>query len=119
MPSVVLLFWTIAAALVAACHFGIETRWPAAGAAGAIVSVAAAAYAYMRLHARDRGTSHALGVGVAWLGLAIVAEVTISMRLGHGWYALLGSPAHPLLRNAFLFVWVFAPAAFASRGLES
>lgn len=115
---VVLLFWTVAAALVAACHLGIEGRSPHAGAAAALVSVAAAACAYMRLYARDRGTSHALGVGVAWLTLAITAEAAISLRLGHGWYALLGSPAQPLLRNVFLFVWVFAPAVFARRGLE-
>ena len=59
-----------------------------------------------------------MGVGIAWLILAIVAEIAISSRLGHGWYALIGTPDHPLLRNLFLFVWVFAPALFARREAE-
>lgn len=43
-----------------------------------------------------------------WLVLAIVAEMPMSAHLGRDWYGLLGSPDHPLLRNVFLFVWVFA-----------
>jgi hypothetical protein len=45
----------------------------------------------------------------------IVTEIAGTMRLGHGWYAVLGSPERPLLRNIFFFVWIFAPAIFARR----
>jgi len=39
----------------------------------------------------------------------------MATHLGRGWYAVLGSPARPLLRNIFFFVWIFSPALFARR----
>ena len=81
-------------------------------------AVFAVAYCYTRFCARNAGISHALGVGTAWLVMAIVAEMTMSAWLGHGWYALLGSPDRPLLRNVSLFVWIFAPALFAHGEVE-
>jgi hypothetical protein len=87
------------------------------GSAAAVIgSILVMAYVYMRLWTRRADMSHALAVGIAWLALAIVAEVVVTSRLGHGWFALLGSPAHPLLRSVFLFAWVFAPALFAREG---
>lgn len=101
--AVVFLFWLIAAVLVVAAHSAIVT----------IVILFATAWAYMRCFAGQCGVTHALGVGIAWLVLSIAAEMALAERLGHGWFSLLGSPAHPLLRNLMLFVWIFAPAFFA------
>jgi hypothetical protein len=103
----VTLSWIIAAA-------GAVAARPA-GALASIGVIVLCAYGYMRFGARESGLSHALGVGVAWLVLGIVAEMLMTRRLGHGWYAILGSPDRPLLRNIFLFVWIFAPALFARR----
>ncbi|HWS71321.1 MAG TPA: hypothetical protein VN605_04375 [Thermoanaerobaculia bacterium] len=105
--ALALFFWIVAAVLVMA-----------AGGLAAIAAIVVIAGAYMRFAARDRGTSHALGVGIAWLVLSITAEMTITSRLGHGWFSLLGPPAHPLLRNLSLFAWIFAPALFARRDEE-
>lgn len=113
--GLVLLFWLVAAMLAAACHRMLDARSLSGSAVATIFAVAGVAYAYTRLCARCAGIAHALGVGIAWLVLAIAAELAITSRTGHGWYALLGTPAHPLLRNVFLFLWVFAPALFAGR----
>ena len=113
--ALAVLFWMIAAALVTAAHAAIEPRSGPAAAAITIASLIATAYAYSRFAARDAGISHALGVGIAWLVLAIATEVALSRYVHHGWFALLGSPDRPLLRNVLLFVWIFAPALFARR----
>ena len=114
----VLLFWLAAAALVGTVHIELDPLSPSGGAVATIAAVFVVAYCYTRVCARNAGTSHALGVGTAWLVLAIAAEIAMTSRLGHGWYALLGSPQRPLLRNVFLFVWVFAPAFFARGEIE-
>ncbi|HET8773447.1 MAG TPA: hypothetical protein VFP80_06640 [Thermoanaerobaculia bacterium] len=111
----VAVFWIAAAVLVVAGHAELDRLSPAGGAVATIAAIAGAAYAYTRLCARYAGISHALGVGIAWLVLTIIAEVAISTRAGHGWYSLIGTPDRPLLRSVFLFVWVFAPALFARR----
>ena len=111
----VVLFWLAAAALVGTAHVELDPLSVSGGSVATIASIFIAAYFYTRFCARQAGIAHALGVGIAWLVLAIVAEMAMTARLGHGWYALLGSPDHPLLRNLFLFVWVFAPAFFAHR----
>jgi hypothetical protein len=115
----VFLFWIVAAVLAAACHMQLDARWPFGGAVPTIAAILSAAYAYTRFCARHAGTSHALGVGMAWLVLAMAAEMTVSRRLGHGWYAVIGTPGRPLLRNVVLFVWVFAPALFAQREIDT
>lgn len=116
--ALVVLFWIGAATLVAACHTKLDAHSLAACTVATIASIVVAAYAYTRLCARCAGVDHALAVGIAWLVLAIAAEVAISSRVGHAWYSLLGTPAHPLLRNVLLFVWVFAPALFARAQVE-
>jgi hypothetical protein len=80
---------------------------------GGIAAVILAAFGYMRLAARDATAIHALGVGIFWLVLAIAVEMAIRAGGGLRWFELLGSPAHPALRNLFLFAWIFAPALFA------
>lgn len=97
------LFWLAAATLVATTHM----------AAAGIVAVFVCAYGYTSFCARNAGVTHALSVGIVWLVLAIAAEIAMTTHLGHAWYGLLGTPDRPLLRNVFLFVWVFAPAFFA------
>lgn len=111
----VFLFWLAAAILVATCHVALGRLSPSGCAVAVIVSIVGMAYAYTRFCARCAGISHALGVGIAWLVLAIVTEIAITSRIGHGWYSLIGTPNRPLLRNLFLFVWIFAPALFARR----
>lgn len=107
-------FWGVAAVLVATAHLELELFLPPAGSAMAATgAVFAAAYGYSHFAARQAGVSHALGVGAAWLLLSIITEMVVTSRLGHGWFALLGTPARPLLRNLSLFVWIFAPAFFA------
>lgn len=111
----VFVFWLAAAVLVATAHAQLDTRSTTGGAVAAIASIVGTAYAYTRLCARSAEMPHALGVGIAWLVLTIVAELFVTARLGRGWYGVLGSPDHPLLRNVDLFVWIFAPALFARR----
>ncbi len=113
----VLMFWLVAAALVAAAH-ELDPLSAAGGATVTIGAVFAVAYCYIRFCAPNAGISHALGVGTVWLVLAIAGELAMSAWLGHGWYALLGTPDRPLLRNVFLFVWIFAPAFFAHGEVE-
>lgn len=107
------LFWVAAAALVVWAHLEVEPRSLPGGAAATIAAIIAAAFAYHRLAAREAGITHLLGVGIAWLVLAIVAEMAIARHLGHSWFSLLGSPDRPLLRNLYMFIWIFAPAFFS------
>jgi len=109
-----MLFWTFAAGAIAVTHMELDRRWPAGAALTTIGTLLITAFAYTRLAGHDSIT-HALGTGIAWLALAIITELLMATHLGHGWYSLLGSPDRPLLRNVFLFAWIFAPALFAKR----
>ena len=113
--ALVTLFWLLAAVAVGAVHAEIDPLSASGGAVASIAVIVIAAWCYTRFCARCAGISHALGAGIAWLSFGIVAEIAITARLGHGWYAILGTPDRPLLRNIFLFVWIFAPALFARR----
>jgi hypothetical protein len=113
--ALVFVFWIAAAGIVGAAHTILEPISPAGGAAASIATILLAAYCYTRFCARHTGISHALGVGIAWLVLGIATELVMATHLHRGWYAVLGSPDHPLLRNVFFFVWIFAPALFAHR----
>ncbi|HEX6642358.1 MAG TPA: hypothetical protein VF215_14655 [Thermoanaerobaculia bacterium] len=115
----VVLFWLGAAALVATAHAELDARSISGGGVVSIAAIIGASYAYTHLCARTAEMPHALGVGIAWLVLAIVAEIVFTTRLGRGWYGLLGSPDRPMLRNIHLFVWIFAPALFARREAEA
>ena len=111
--ALVTIFWLLAAAGVAGVQIGLAPLWSSGAAATSIVVIVLSAYGYTRCCARWAGMSHALGVGIAWLMLGIVTEIAMTARLGRAWYAVLGSPARPLLRNVLLFVWIFSPALFA------
>ena len=105
----VALFWIIAAALVAGEHAVLDRWWAAGAAAVEIVTVIVVAFCYMRFAAREATVDHALGAGIVWLLLAVIAEIVLANHV------LLGSPSRPALRNLFLFVWIFSPALFARR----
>ena len=112
----VTLFWIAAASVVTTAQTRLMPISPLAATAVTIGAIVLAAWSYTRLCARHSGVSHALGVGIAWFALAILAELVAASRLGHAWYGVLGSPDRPLLRTIFFFVWIFAPAMFAHRG---
>lgn len=109
--------WTTASLLVLLCHRLFDSTSAAGCAIGCIASILAAAFVYMRI-ASNRGVAHALGVGIAWLILTILGEIVVTTSTHHGWFQLLGQPAHPLVRNVLMFVWIFAPAVFA-KGADS
>ena len=49
-----------------------------------------------------------------------VVEVFEASTKGRGWFDLIGSPAHPLIRTVLLIAWVGAPALFVrTRSWES
>ena len=106
----VMLCWLIAAAAVATIHAQLSASLATAATTAVII---VCAYCYTRFCAPCGGFNHALGVGVAWLLLGIVSEIVMTTQLGRGWYAILGRPDRPLLRNITLLVWTFAPALFA------
>ena len=109
----IVLTWIGAAVLVAGTHALLDAKSIASAAAVVIAAITLASFVYMRLCAPDTDGVHALGVGIAWLSLSIVTEIVVTRAQGHGWYALLGTPAHPVLRNLFPFAWIFIPALFA------
>jgi hypothetical protein len=112
------LFWLAAAAVVGTAHTKIDPFSVVAGSMTSIAAIFVCACCYMRGRARRTSGTHALGVGTAWLVLAIATEMAMTAHLGHGWSGLIGTPDHALLRNVFLFVWVFAPTFFAQRDIE-
>ena len=101
----VVLFWIVAAIPVLA----------APSEAVKLVAIVGAAFAYMRLAAREATLHHALTVGITWLLFDIVVELVAASVVGHGWYELIGSPAKPLLRDLQMVTWIIAPAIFARR----
>jgi hypothetical protein len=108
------LFWSVAAVLVATAHQRIDSISPVACLAAKVLAIGVTAFAYIELTAREATIDHALLVGVAWVFLAIFAEVALASVGGHGWFELLGSPAKPLFRAALMAAWLVAPALFAT-----
>jgi hypothetical protein len=110
--AILSLFWAVAAAMVILTDRIIGAGSPGVSTILKVVAIVVAAFAYMRLAARDGTLDHALFSGVIWLLLAISGEIAMTMLFHRGWYALLGSPASAL-RNVVMFAWVIAPALFA------
>lgn len=109
----VVLFWAVAALLAAALHRALDPFSPGGAAVAVVLALSITAFVYMRLVGTRATVDHALGVGIAWFTLAIVAEMAIGGALGRPWEGLLGSSDHPLLRMLFLFAWIFMPSLFA------
>jgi hypothetical protein len=98
----VVSFWAAAAALVwFAGRRGIAP--PIAAMAVKAAAIVVAAFLYMRIAAREATLDHALFTGVGWLALSIGAELVTAGK------------ADLLVRSAMMFVWVVAPALFATR----
>jgi hypothetical protein len=109
-----IVFWSIAALLVALTHQWLDAASPVASVAVEVGAIVAMAAVYIHFAAPDATLDHALFVGTTWVLLAIVAEIAITASSGRQWFALLGSPAHGGLRCVLLIAWVIAPALFAS-----
>ena len=114
----VFLCWIGSAALVALAHAKLDSMSAGGSAVAVIGSIVIVAAIYMRLLTPQATVTHALGVGIAWLMLTIVADMIAASLAGYGWYPFLGSPDRPLLRNIALFVWIFGPAVFARNSSE-
>lgn len=101
-----LLFWIAAAFLVLATHGFVDPYSNAAGALLKVGAIVVAAFLYVRLTARNATVDHAVFVGLAWLMLDIISEMTLRVDL-------LGSTSAPATRNLILVTWIAAPALFA------
>jgi hypothetical protein len=105
-----------AAALACVSHLIVGRVSATSGEVAAMAGLFATAWLYMRLIKPEADVTHALAVGSTWLVVAVIAELVVTARLGRAWQGILGSPDHPLVRNLFLFLWIFAPALFVRSG---
>jgi hypothetical protein len=103
--------WAVAAGLVLAANFWLEPISPALDGIVKIGVLIVVGFGYMR-RMHESTLEHAVLVGSAWLALAVIVEVFEAATTGHGWFNLLGSPAHPVIRTVLLIAWVAAPALF-------
>lgn len=110
--AIIVLFWLIAALLVAGVDMTLAHVEPWVNVGARAIAIVVAALAYMRLAAPRATLEHAIGVGALWLFFGILLEVAMSAHTGRGCYELLGSP-DSALRNVLLIAWVVAPALFA------
>lgn len=111
--ALVVFFWFLAALLVIAANQAIDPISIAGGAAVKVAAILSSAFVYIRLTARTATVDHALVVGIVWLSLGIVAEMTTTALVGHEWLSLIGSPAAPASRDLLLITWIAAPSVFA------
>ena len=109
-----IVFWGIAALLVALVHQRLDAASPVMSVAIEVMAIVAMAAIYIRVVSPEATLDHALFVGTTWVLLAIAAEIIMTASSGRQWFALLGSPAHGGLRCVLLIAWVIAPALFAS-----
>src|ERR1043166_1786409 len=112
--AMAIVFWSIAALLVALVHQRLDATSPVASAVIEVTAIVAAAAAYIRIVAPEATLDHALFVGTTWVLLAIAAEIGMPATLGRQRFALLGSPARGRLRCVLVIAWVIAPAIFTS-----
>ncbi|MEA2236257.1 MAG: hypothetical protein QOC81_981 [Thermoanaerobaculia bacterium] len=109
--ALVVVFWGIAALLVAVIHRVLASS-PVASVAIEVIAIAAIAGIYVRVITPDTSLDHALFVGTTWTLLGIATEIFMTAGSGHQWFALLGSPANGGLRCVLLIAWIMAPALF-------
>lgn len=115
--ALVVLFWFAAALLVIGANLAIDPISITAGAAVKVVAILSSAFVYVRRTAPTATVDHALLVGIVWLVLNILAEITTTEVIGHGWFCLIGSPAQPGMRDLLLVTWIAAPSVFARYSL--
>jgi hypothetical protein len=115
----IVVSWMLAAALALASNYFLEPISPVLDGVVKVGVLVLAGFGYMRVM-RESTLEHALFVGSVWLTMAVVVEVFEASTTGHGWFDLLGSPAHPVIRTVLLIAWVGAPALFVkTRSWES
>jgi hypothetical protein len=110
--ALIVVFWGIAALLVAIVHQRIDAVSPVESVVLKVAAILVIAAAYSRLAASRATLDHALLTGTTWVLLGIAAEIVITSRSGRQWFALLGSPANGGLRCVLLIAWLVAPALF-------
>src|SRR3954468_2679629 len=110
--ALVAVFWIVAALLVSIAHQQMHAVSPVVAVAIEVMTIVAAAGAYIRITAPESTLDHALFVGTVWVLLGIAAEIVMTANSGRQWFALLGSPANGGLRCVLLIAWVIAPALF-------
>lgn len=108
--------WAVAALLVVQCR-GFDDVSPIECVALKLTAIGGVAFLYVKFM-RHVTLDLALVTGIAWIALSIVTEVVAASYLGHGWYGLLGSPAHEAPRAVVMLAWAAAPAAFANARSE-
>ena len=113
--ALVLVFWSIAALLVAVTHRVLASS-PVASVAIEVIAIAAIAGVYVRVITPETTLDHALFAGTTWTLLGIATEIFMTAGSGHQWFALLGSPANGGLRCVLLIAWILAPALFVRCG---
>jgi hypothetical protein len=111
-----ILSWAVAALLVIAVHRQLDDVAPLTASAAKIVAIVVIGFAYVKVTGAT--IDNALFAGVAWIALAIGTEMAMTARLGHAWFALVGSPGAPALRYVVMFFWIAGPALFAWRGAD-
>lgn len=111
----IIAVWCVAAVLVTAAHQRLDHASVVGSMAAKLAVILLAAFAYMRVLARNVTLEHALFVGVAWALLSIITEMIAVTHFNPGWYPLLGSPSHAAFRNLLLAAWIGTPALFARR----
>jgi hypothetical protein len=112
--ALVVVFWAMAAVVVAIAHRRMYARSPVACVVVETSAIVALAGAYMKLTAPTANLDHALFVGTTWLILGIAVEVFMTVSSGRQWFALLGSPENGGLRCVLLIAWIIAPSLFVS-----
>jgi hypothetical protein len=103
--------WIAAALLVGIANAELASS-PVAAVVIEVFAIMIMAAAYIGIAAPAATLDHALFVGTAWVLLAIAAEMIMTARSGHQWFALLGTPANGGLRCVLLIAWLIAPAVF-------
>lgn len=107
----IVVAWIVAAALVLASNYWLEPVSPPLDGIVKVAVLLIVGFGYMRIM-HETTLEHALLVGSAWLALAVIVEVVEASTTGRGWFDLLGSPAHPVIRTVLLIAWVAAPTLF-------
>jgi hypothetical protein len=111
-----ILSWAAAALLVILVHRELDDVAPVVAAVAKIVAIVAIGFAYVKISGAT--IEHALFAGVTWIALAIGTEMLMTARLGHAWFALVGSPGAPAPRYVLMFFWIAGPALFAWRNAD-
>jgi hypothetical protein len=110
--ALVIVFWSVAALLVAIIHQWIDSTSPVVSVVVKVAAIVAIAAAFSRFAASEGTLNHALFVGTTWVLLDIAAEIFMTVHSGHQWFALIGSPTNGGIRCVLLISWIIAPALF-------